>query len=115
MQRTTTYERGDVVLVNYRFSDQSGQKRRPALVVSSPTYNVGRQDLILAAITSNARRVLTGDTVLQDWQTSGLVSPSVATGTLRTISRRSIRRSLGSVSQRDMTAVEANLRVAMAL
>jgi mRNA interferase MazF len=46
---------GDVVLVPFPFTDQSGAKKRPAVVVSSAAYNVGRPDLILMAITSQIK------------------------------------------------------------
>jgi mRNA-degrading endonuclease toxin of MazEF toxin-antitoxin module len=40
----TGSSRGDVVLVAFVFSDESGAKLRPAIVVSSPSYNRGRQE-----------------------------------------------------------------------
>lgn len=40
----TAYSRGDVVLVGFVFSDESGRKLRPALVVSSLAYHRGRQE-----------------------------------------------------------------------
>ena len=52
------YSRGDVVLVGFVFSDESGRKLRPAVVISSPAYNRARQEVIVAAITSNVRAAL---------------------------------------------------------
>lgn len=43
----------DVVLIPFPFSDQSGNKVRPALVLSSNFFNSSSQDLIVCAITSN--------------------------------------------------------------
>ena len=54
-------DRGDVVLVGFVFSDESGRKVRPALVISSPAYHRARQEVIVAAITSNLRRRLFAD------------------------------------------------------
>ena len=45
------YGRGDVVLVGFVFSDESGRKVRPALVISSPVYQRTRGEVIVAAIT----------------------------------------------------------------
>ena len=42
----TRYNFGDVVLVPFPFTDQSGSKKRPAVVVSSAAYNAARLDLI---------------------------------------------------------------------
>lgn len=51
----TTYEFGDVVLIPFPFTDQTASKKRPAVVVSSNAYNRERLDLILIAVTSQAR------------------------------------------------------------
>ena len=48
----TEYSRGDVVLVGFIFPDETGVKRRPAVIVSSEAYHQGRQEAIIAAITS---------------------------------------------------------------
>jgi mRNA interferase MazF len=52
MLSTTTYKRGDIVLVSFPFTDLSSSKRRPALVVSPDAFNETTSDLVLAAITS---------------------------------------------------------------
>ena len=52
MPSTTTYKRGDVVLVPFPFTDLSSSKRRPALIISSDSFNASNQDVILVAITS---------------------------------------------------------------
>lgn len=49
---------GDVVLVPFPFTDQSGTKKRPAVIISSSGYNAGRRDLVIMAITSQVRQPL---------------------------------------------------------
>lgn len=49
-------ERGDVVMVDWHFSDRTGVKRRPALVVQANVYNQTLEDTILALISSSVRR-----------------------------------------------------------
>jgi len=39
--------RGDVVLVGFVFSDESGKKVRPAVVISSPDYHRARQEVVV--------------------------------------------------------------------
>jgi mRNA-degrading endonuclease toxin of MazEF toxin-antitoxin module len=39
----TAYERGDIVLVPFPFSDQTTTKKRPAVVVTSNNYNEREQ------------------------------------------------------------------------
>lgn len=48
----TAYSRGDVVLVSFIFSDATGERRWPAVIVSSDAYHKSRQEAIIAAITS---------------------------------------------------------------
>lgn len=49
-------QRGDIVLVDFPYSDQTGGKIRPALVVQSDMWNQRIDDTILAVITSSSRR-----------------------------------------------------------
>ena len=51
-------DRGDVVLVGFVFSDESGRKVRPALVISSSGYQRARQEVIVAAVERELRRAL---------------------------------------------------------
>ncbi len=109
----TSFSQGAVVLVQFVYPDQTGVKLRPALVLSTDTYHRGRQEVILAGITSNVIRVLVGDTVVQDWQIAGLLAPSVVTGILQTVKQSALSRRLGGLSARDLRMVEANIRVAI--
>jgi len=71
------FQRGDVLLMPFPFSDLSAIKIRPGVVVSSPAYHATEPDLILAAITSNiAAATSPMDYIPQDWQTAGLRYPS---------------------------------------
>ena len=108
-------ERGDVVLVGFVFSDESGHKVRPALVISSSAYHRARREVILAAITSNVRRRLFADHLVADWKAAGLLFPSLVTGIVRTVKQTMIERKLGSLTKADMHAVERELRRALDL
>jgi mRNA interferase MazF len=105
----TSYERGDVMLVGFLFADESGMKRRPAVVLSSRAYRQNRQEVVVAAVTSSVDRVRFGDHALAGWKEAGLLFPSLVTGILRTIKLRMIHRRLGSVSVREMEAIDLNL------
>jgi mRNA interferase MazF len=111
----TAYSRGDVVLVGFVFSDESGKKVRPALVVSSPAYQRGRQEVVVAAITSNTRRRLFGEHVVSGWKEAGLLFPSTVTGVIRTIKRAMVDRRLGTMPGPDMRAVDRELRRSLGL
>jgi mRNA interferase MazF len=107
------YARGDVVLVGFVFSDESGRKVRPALVISSPAYQRARGEVIVAAITSNVRRQLFADSLLRDWKAAGLLFPSVVTAIVRTVKGTTIDRKLGSLVSADFQSLERQLRRAM--
>jgi mRNA interferase MazF len=111
----TGYRRGDVVLVRFIFSDETGERQRPAVVVSSDAYHQSRQEAIIAAITSRTDRILVGDHLIGDWQSAGLLFASVATGILRTIKQGMIARRLGVMPRSDMKGIEDNLRNALGL
>jgi mRNA interferase MazF len=109
MLLTTEYKRGDIVLVNFVFAEETGSKRRPVLVLSSDRYMEERQDVIVSAITSNTRRLLVGDHLMIDWEAAGLLFPSVTTGIIRTIKQSMIERKMGQVSLIDLDEIESNL------
>jgi len=111
----TGYSRGDVVLVSFVFSDETGERRRPAVIVSSEAYRQNRQEAIIMAITSRTDRILTGDHLIKDWREASLLFPSVATGIIRTIKQDMLNRRLGTMSQADMEVIAANLRAALSL
>lgn len=72
------YEFGDVVLVPFPFTDQSGTKKRPAVVVSSRGYNCERRDMVIMAITSQIRSSPGfGEGLVSEWQSAGLLKVSV--------------------------------------
>jgi len=111
----TEFNRGDVVLVSFIFSDETGERRRPAVIVSSDAYHQSRQEAIIAAITSRTDRILAGDHLISDWQGAGLLFPSVATGIIRTIKQSMIARKLGSMPASDMRAIDSRLKLILGL
>ena len=71
------YGFGDVVLVPFPFTDQSGVKKRPAVVVSSAAYNEARRDVVIMAVTSQLKSSgAFGEVIIQDWQAASLLRPS---------------------------------------
>ena len=112
---TITFSRGDIVVVDFLFPNQRGSKHRPALVLTTDRYHAGRQEVVLAGVTSNVSRRLPGDTHLNDWAAARLPRPSVVTGILQTVKQSAVMRTMGRLAERDLRSVEANLRVALAL
>lgn len=111
----TGYSRGDVVLVSFVFTDETGVRQRPAVIISSDTYHRGREEAIIAAITSRTDRVLVGDHLISHWREAGLLFPSVATGIIRTIKQGMVARKLGNMPRTDMEAIDSSLRLSLGL
>lgn len=115
MPPMTACSRGDVVLISFIFADETGVKRRPAVVISSDAFHSGRNEAIIAAITSRTDRVLIGDHVIDDWQGAGLLFPSVVTSIIRTVKQNMIARRLGSMPAVDMEIINDKIRLVLGL
>jgi mRNA interferase MazF len=108
---TTIFEFGDIVLVPFPFTNQTLSKRRPAVVVSDPSFHSRRPDLILMAVTSQIRTpLLAGEVLISGWSAAGLVKPSVAKPVLMTVEKSLVLRRLGRLSDGDRRAVVVALR-----
>lgn len=104
------YKAKDVVLVEFGYSEESGSKKRPALIISSDNYHKSRKEVIVMAITSNIKRVLFGDTKIDNWKEASLLYPSLVTGIIRTIKDSIIIRKLGILSENDFQKIQRVLR-----
>ena len=112
----TSYRRGDVVLVPFDFTDRSGSKWRPAVVISGNRYNRETPDVLIASITGKLRAIPhPRDHQLAGWQSAGLLRPSLVQTKLTTIEASLVERKLGRATTADMTAFERGLRETPAL
>jgi mRNA interferase MazF len=97
--------RGDVVIVDFPFTDQQASKRRPALVVQADVYNRAMAKTVIAMVTGNLYRRndlahLFVDPSTPEGSASGLRAPSlVSCINLFTIDQTDIRRTLGHLSE----------------
>ncbi len=103
MATTSRFGFGDVVLVPFPFTDQSGTKKRPAVVVSSHGYNTSRRDIVIMAITSQVRQPLAyGEAMIANWQAAGLIKTSVLKPVFTTIEQGLVIRVMGRLSAADI-------------
>lgn len=106
------YPRGTVVFLPFPFTDLSGRKRRPALIVSPDGFD--EQDLILCAITSRLPRTPSARDVLleaRDMTDGTLPRRSVVkVGKLFTMHRNLIAGSYGSVKEPKLREVLGRIR-----
>jgi mRNA interferase MazF len=119
MPSTTTYERGQVVVVNVPFSDQKGSKARPALVVSVKSFHQKLLDIVVCPISSQSRyfeKPGPGDHPLGRWKAVGLRHPStVRISNILAVEKKLIRRVLGTLRAEDLARVTKGLNEAFGL
>ena len=111
---TTMYQKGDVVLLPFPFTDLTATKTRPAVVVSTEAFQQATGDFTVAMITS-VPRTGTYDVAVQDWQAAHLLRPSWVRAKLATLDPALVRYQPGSLSARDLTEVEQRIRLALGL
>ena len=101
------YSRNDVVLVRYPYTDLSGVKVRPAVVVHSPHPS---QDSFVVPLTSRLASLQPGEFVLADWKKAGLNVPTAVKRGMYTIHPRLIAKWIGHLSTKDARRLEKSLR-----
>jgi mRNA interferase MazF len=109
----TKYNRGAVIIVEVKFSDGSGSKLRPALIISDKPYNNSRDEVIISGITSNVERSYIGDTEITNWEKAGLKVPSLATAVIQTVKKKLIRKQLGAIDKKEFAEIEKNIAKAL--
>ena len=97
-------------MVNFRFTDQSGSKRRPAVIISTDDYHQSRVDAVLLALSTQKDGGRFGDCVLEDWNAAGLPKPTKAKGVFETISKSIIYKQIGSLTPKDFKRVQKSVR-----
>lgn len=107
-----SYLRGNVVLVRFPFSDLSGAKVRPAIVVNTPHIS---QDIFAIPLTSKTDSLLKGEFVLSEWKGAGLNVASAVKRGLYTLHQELIVKSVGIISRSDTAKVDASLRTWLGL
>jgi mRNA interferase MazF len=110
MPSESIFQFGEVVLVPFPFSNQTGSKKRPAIVISSHAYHTNRPDVLIMAITSQAHTAPDfASFPVIDWQAAGLLKPSFAKPVLTTLEQELVIRSMGSLSSRDQQTLRLML------
>lgn len=99
--------RNDVVLVAYPFSDRTGRKVRPAIVVSGRHPS---RDVFIVPLTSRFDRISEGEFALADWQAAGLNLASVVKRGLFTIHESLVMKRVGRLTSADVDRIDDSLR-----
>ena len=111
-----TFERFDVVVVPFPFTDSHRSKRRPALVISdAPVFQTGISNSVLAMVTSVRNSPWPLDVILDDPDAAGLPAPSKVRMKLFTLDHRLIQKKVGTLDTDDAHRVESALRTLLRL
>lgn len=102
-----SYSKGEVVLVRYPFSDLSGMKVRPAVIVNAPHAS---QDVFIVPLTSKSAPLLAGEFVLAKWKQAGLNIETVVKRGIYTLHQNLIIKSVGKLSASDAASLEKSLK-----
>ena len=119
MPSTTTYRRGQVVVVAVPFTGLGGAKLRPAVVVSAEKFHRRLRDVVVCPISSQPRYFEEpgpGDRPLSRWESAGLRFQSTArVSNILVVDKSLIRRILGRLSTEDLRSLNSSLRDALGL
>lgn len=115
-------KRGDLILANLPFSDGSGSKVRPALVVQCDANNTRLQDVIVAVVTRTTKLAAVEPTQLlidlstpEGRATNLLHTSAVKCEHLITIEQSLIQKVIGRLSPTMMQQIDACLKAALEL
>ena len=101
-----SYSKPEVVLVRYPFSDLTGTKVRPAVVVSASHAS---QDLLIVPLTSKTRGLLAGEFVLAEWQKAGLNIETAVKRAIYTAKESLVSKLIGKLEDVDARQLEMSL------
>jgi mRNA interferase MazF len=105
MDSLHSYAPYEVVVVPFPFTDRDASKRRPAVIMSSASFNQASGHAVMAMVTSADQSAWPGDVALSDLNAAGLTSPCVARMKLFTLDLRFVIRKAGRLCIADSQAV----------
>lgn len=105
-----TYDRWDVVLLPFPFTDLKATKKRPALVISPREYNSG-PDVLVMFVTSNLKsNPKMGDYILKEWKKAGLPKPSMTRMKFATIDKKLVIKKIAALTEKDQLVLKSEIQ-----
>jgi mRNA interferase MazF len=111
---SASWQAHDVVVVPFPFTNRAASKRRPALVLSTETFNHDARHLVLAMITSAEQSSWPGDCAITDLPEAGLTAACIVRLKLFTLDSRLIIRACGRLGVADRERLRAAWKPLMA-
>jgi len=100
------YQFGEIVLIEYPYSDLIGVKFRPAVVL----IDTNDSDFIVARATSQPRQT-EYDITVDEWKFAGLLKPTIIRlHKLATLDTRLVKRKMGKLSADDLQKLLGGIR-----
>src|SRR5262249_44723961 len=110
--------RGDVVMIDWAYSDRTGSKVRPAVVVQADFLNGLIDDTVLVLVTRTSRGPGTTEVQIDPAMETGSGLRFVSVGScsnLPTTDPALVIRTIGSLSAAAMQQIDAALKLALGL
>ena len=102
MKSTTTYNKWEIILVPFPFTNLKSTMKCPALIISPDEYNE-KIDVVIAFITSKIdSEYRLGDYQIQEWKKAKLPKPSKIRMKFATLDKSMIVKKIGKLSVKDI-------------
>ena len=103
--------KGDIVLITFPFTDLTGSKLRPAVVLADTNL-----DITLCFITTQTSWLEATDVMLMPTSTNGLRKPSlIRTSKIATLDKTLAKGLLGKLSEQDISELNTKLKLFLQL
>ncbi len=103
--------KGDIILVPFPFTDLTGSKERPALVLATDEW-----DVMVAFVSSRIKHINLFDIVLEPDSQNGLKRPSrLRLNKISTVERKLVLGELGKLSTEKMEEADRKLKSVLGL
>lgn len=98
MPNTTSYDFGDVLLMEVEYTNQKQSEKRPIVVVSAHSYNSSHPDIVVMPITSQSHH--SDALAIKSWQEAGLNKPSFIKPVIATYEQSMVIKQLGTINDK---------------
>ncbi len=106
-----SYTKDDIILVRSPFSDLSGSKIRPAVIVNAEHIS---QDLIVVPLTSKTSSLLEGKFILSEWAAGLKLETAVKRG-LYTVHQSLVTKTIGRLTDPDAEQLVRSIQIWLGL
>jgi mRNA interferase MazF len=103
-----SYSKDDIILVRLPFSDLSGSKIRPAVIVNAEHIS---KDLIIVPLTSKTSSLLEGEFILSEWVVAGLNIETAVKRGLYTVHQSLVAKTIGKLADSDAEQLDRSIQI----